>query len=558
MIEESDIKSNFIRNIIDEDIKANKNDKKVTTRFPPEPNGYLHIGHAKSICLNFGLSKDYNGTCHLRFDDTNPSKESQEYVDAIIKDVKWLGFDWKSNLFHSSDYFEQLYNYATELIKMDKAFVCSQTQEEMRIHRGDLTTPGKESPHRGRSIEENLDLFSRMRAGEFEDGKYILRAKIDMSSPNMNLRDPAIYRIKKVTHQRTGDTWPIYPMYDYCHCLSDAIERITHSLCTLEFEDHRPLYDWFIETLKIPSKPQQIEFAKLNLEFTMLSKRNLLRLVEEGFVTGWDDPRMPTISGMRRRGVTAFAIADFCHRIGVTKKDSLISYATFSTCVRSDLENNCKRVFGVVDPLKVVITNYPDDESKIINAKYHPKDESLGKRDISFSNELYIERSDFMEDPPKKFFRLGPERSARLKYGYVITCDEIIKDETGKVVQLNCTYNKETFGGVTPEGMKKVKGIINWVDAKTAIRVQTRLYDHLFLDEDPLAMNKDKDIKEFINPNSMEIKDSYMEASMAGCQVGDSVQFERQGYFTLDGDSDLENNNFVFNRITALRDSSHK
>lgn len=542
---------NFIRQIIEADLESGKH-KQVVTRFPPEPNGFLHIGHAKSICLNFGLAQIYNGRCHLRFDDTNPTKEDLKYVESIQEDVKWLGFDWGENLFFASDYFERLYELACELIKRDKAYVCELNAEQMREYRGDLKNPGKPSPWRERPIEESLDLFKRMRAGEFEDGRYLLRAKIDMSSPNINMRDPVIYRIRKVHHQRTGDEWPIYPMYDYTHCLSDAIEGITHSVCTLEFEDHRPLYDWVIDSLDMPCHPQQIEFSRLNLEFTVMSKRRLLQLVEEKHVKGWDDPRMPTIAGMRRRGYTPASIRRFCEQIGVTKKDSSITMSTLETCVRDDLGPNSPRALAVLKPLKVVITNYPEDKVEQIEAPYHPQDESFGSRKIPFTRELYIESSDFMEAPPKKYFRLKPGGNVRLRYGYVITCDEVVKDDKGDVIELRCTYHKDTFGGVTPEGMKKVKGIIHWVSATEGVEVEARLYDRLFRVPKP-GSDKTRDFKEDINPDSLEVVQAIVEPSLAKAKIFERFQFERLGYFIVDQDSSEQK--LVFNQTITLRDT---
>lgn len=546
---ENEVGPNFIKNIIEEDLASGKH-QTIITRFPPEPNGHLHIGHAKSICLNFGLAKDYKGICHLRFDDTNPEKEEMEYVHAIKEDVKWLGFNWDEHEYYTSDYYEKLYQGATQLIKLGSAYICELNADEMKEYRGTLKNPGKESPYRDRSVEENLDLFKRMRAGEFDEGKYTLRAKIDMGSPNMNMRDPAIYRIKKSHHQRTGDEWPIYPMYDYAHCVSDAIEGITHSLCTLEFEDHRPLYDWFLDVLKTPAHPQQIEFSRLNLEFTVMSKRKLLRLVEDNHVNGWDDPRMPTISGMRRRGYTPRSIRNFASRIGITKKDSSISIATLEHSVREDLEQICPRVFGVVDPLKITITNFADEIFEI-DCPFHPKDDSFGSRKVPFTKEIFIEQSDFMEDPPKKFFRLGPGRSARLKYAYVITCDEVIKDDAGKVIELKCTYIKDTFGGKTPEGMKKVKGIINWVSASESLKIETRLYDRLCSVAIPGSGKED--FLEDLNPDSLKVNESLVERSLKNADIGSRFQFERQGYFIKDQDSTSEKP--VFNRAITLRDT---
>ncbi len=539
---------NFIKNIIDSDLESGKH-KSIVTRFPPEPNGYLHIGHAKSICLNFGLSLEYKGRCHLRFDDTNPEKEEVEYVESIKRDVKWLGFDWNEHEYYASDYFQKLYDYAVQLIKMDKAFVCELSAEEMRKYRGNLSEPGKESPFRNRPIEESLDLFEKMRQGVFPDGKYTLRAKIDMSSSNINMRDPALYRIKKAHHQRTGDAWPIYPMYDYAHPISDALESITHSICTLEFEDHRPLYDWLLDTLKTPSHPQQIEFARLNLEYTVMSKRKLLQLVEEKLVDGWDDPRMPTISGMRKRGYTARSIRNFAERIGVTKKDSSISIATLEHAVREDLEITCPRAFGVLRPLKVTLTNYPKDRVDEISAPFHPKDEKFGSRIIPFSHELFIEREDFMENPPADFFRLSPGKSVRLRFAYVITCDEVIKDEKGEVVELKCRYHAETFAGAKTPEFKHVKGIIHWVCATRSVSAQVRLYDRLFLTENPGA--GDKDFIKDINSNSLETVNARIEPSLKNAKIFERFQFERMGYFILDEDG-------VYNRIITLRDAWSK
>ncbi|RKY80821.1 glutamine--tRNA ligase, partial [candidate division KSB1 bacterium] len=468
--------SNFIREIIDQDLRTNKYGGRVHTRFPPEPNGYLHIGHAKSICLNFGLAAEYGGWCNLRFDDTNPSKEEIEYVNSIIEDVRWLGFDWGDRLFYTSDYFEQLYQYAVQLIKKGKAYVCDLSPEQIKEYRGTLTEPGKESPYRNRSVEENLDLFQRMRAGEFEDGSRVLRAKIDMASGNLNMRDPVIYRILHATHHRTGDKWCIYPMYDFAHCLSDSIEGITHSICTLEFEDHRPLYDWFLDELNV-HHPRQIEFARLNLSYTVLSKRKLLELVEGGYVTGWDDPRMPTISGLRRRGYTPESIRNFCERIGVAKRDSIVDIALLEHSIREDLNKRAPRVMGVLHPLKVIIDNYPEDQVEELEAINNPEDPTMGTRKVPFSRILYIERDDFRENPPKKFFRLAPGREVRLRYAYYITCVGVVKDEnTGEVVELHCTYDPETRGGWAPDG-RKVKGTLHWVSAPHALEAEVRLYD---------------------------------------------------------------------------------
>jgi glutaminyl-tRNA synthetase len=547
--------SNFIRNIINDDLKNNKNDSRVHTRFPPEPNGYLHIGHAKSICLNFGIADDYEGgICNLRFDDTNPEKEDVEYTDSIKSDVEWLGFDWEDRLFYASDYYEQLFEFAKQLIRDGKAYVDHLSAEEMREHRGSLTEAGKHSPYRNQTVEENIDLFERMRAGEFEEGECLLRAKIDMASPNMNMRDPAIYRIRKVAHHRTANDWCIYPMYDYTHCISDALEGITHSLCTLEFEDHRPLYDWFLDQLTIPCHPQQIEFARLNLNYTVTSKRKLNELVTEGHVSGWDDPRMPTIVGMRRRGYTPESIRDFCGRIGVTKTDTIIDVGVLENCVREDLDKRTRRVLGVLDPLKVVIENYPEDQTEDLDAPYHPNNPDMGQRQLPFSKELYIERSDFMEDPPKKFFRLGPGREVRLRYAYFITCNEVIKDDAGNVVELHCSYDPETKGGNAPDG-RKVKGTIHWVSVKHALKTEVRLYDRLFNDPKPDSNQHEQDWKDFLNEDSIKIiKQAYLEPSLVEAQKEDIFQFERTGYFCVDNKDELDGKP-VFNRTVTLRDS---
>ena len=556
--EEKILSSNFIRNIIADDLKQNKNEGRVHTRFPPEPNGYLHIGHAKSICLNFGIAEEHEGgLCNLRFDDSNPEKEDLEYVEAIKEDVRWLGFDWQDRLFFESDYYQQLYDYAVMLIKAGKAYVESLSLEEIREYRGTLKQPGKASPDRGRSIEENIDLFERMRAGEFEDGKYILRAKIDMASPNMNLRDPAIYRIKKAHHYRTGDEWCIYPMYDFTHGISDALEGITHSLCTLEFEDHRPLYDWFLEQLPIPCHPQQIEFSRLNLSYTVTSKRKLNELVTGDYVDGWDDPRMLTIAGMRRRGYTAAAIRDFCERIGVTKNDTIIDMSVLENCVREDLDKTTRRVMGVLKPLRVVIENYPDDQSEELDAPYHPNDPDMGSRIVPFSKVIYVEHDDFMEEPPRKFFRLGPGREVRLRYAYFITCNEIIKDEHGDVVELRCTYDPETKGGNAPDG-RKVRGTIHWVSAEHALDAEVRVYDRLFNDPEPDSNQHDRDWKEFLNPESIEILDNAtLEPSISKAKAGDQFQFDRLGYFNVYA-KDSQAVKPVFNRTIPLSDSWSK
>ena len=544
---------NFIRNIVDEDLASGKH-KSVVTRFPPEPNGYLHIGHAKSICLNFGLAALYQGRCHLRFDDTNPVKEEQEYIDAIKTDVSWLGFDWGENEYHASDYFEALYAFAEKLVEKGLAFVCDLPPEEMREYRGTLTEPGKESPYRSRTVGENLDLLRRMRAGEFEDGSRVLRARIDMAAPNMNLRDPVLYRILRATHPRTGDAWCIYPMYDFAHGQSDSLEQITHSLCTLEFQDHRPLYDWLCEALEI-YHPQQIEFARLNLTYTVMSKRRLLELVNEKHVSGWDDPRMPTLSGMRRRGFTAAAIRTFCERIGVGKSDSVIDMSTLEDCVREDLDQIAPRAMGVLRPLKVTITNYPEGQSEEFTAPKHPKKPEMGSRTIPFGREIYVDRDDFMEDPPKKFFRLGPDREVRLRYGYIIRCDEVIKDPvSGEVTELRCSYDAETGGGVLPEGRKKVKGIIHWVAAAHAVPVEVRLYDRLLSVADP-ASEKDRDYRELLNPDSLEVlADALVEPELASAEAGETFQFERLGYFCVDGKGS-QSDKLAFNRTVTLRDT---
>ncbi|HEY8392023.1 MAG TPA: glutamine--tRNA ligase/YqeY domain fusion protein [Capillibacterium sp.] len=542
--------SNFIRNIIEDDLKNKKNDGEVVTRFPPEPNGYLHIGHAKSICLNFSLAAEYKGRCHLRFDDTNPTKEDTEYTEAIKRDIKWLGFDWGDHLYYASDYFEQLYEYAEMLIKAGKAYVCDLSPEEIRAYRGTLTEPGKNSPYRDRSVEENLDLFRRMRAGEFPDGSRVLRAKIDMASPNLNMRDPVIYRILRVPHHRTGNKWCIYPMYDFAHPLSDALEKITHSICTLEFEDHRPLYNWFIEQLPVPRKPQQIEFARLNLTYTVMSKRKLLYLVQKGIVRGWDDPRMPTIAGLRRRGYTPEAIRDFCERIGVAKSNSVVDIALLEHCLREDLNKRAPRVMGVLRPLKVVLENYPDDQVEELEAVNNPEDPAMGTRKVPFSKVLYIEADDFMEDPPKKFYRLAPGREVRLRYGYFIKCTGVVKDASGKVVELRCTYDPETRGGAAPDG-RQVKATLHWVSAAHALPAEVRLYDHLFTVEDPGSV---ADFESCLNPNSLEvITNAFVEPSLCGAAPESKYQFERLGYFCVDPDSTPEK--LVFNRTVTLRDT---
>ena len=544
---------NFIRNIIAEDLAANKNDGRVHTRFPPEPNGYLHIGHAKSICLNFGLAAENGGLCNLRFDDTNPSKEDVEYVESIKEDVRWLGFDWGDRLFYASDYFEQLYQYAVQLIKNGKAYVCDLSAKEIREYRGTLTEPGRDSPYRSRPVQENLDLFERMRAGEFEDGSRVLRAKIDMASPNLNMRDPVIYRILRVEHHRTGDKWCIYPMYDFTHGLSDSIEGVTHSVCTLEFEDHRPLYDWFLDELNV-FHPQQIEFARLNLTHTVMSKRKLLELVERGYVTGWDDPRMPTIVGLHRRGYTPESIRNFCERIGVAKRESMVEMALLEHSIREDLNKRSPRVMGVLRPLRVIIDNYPEDRVEELEAVNNPEDPGMGTRKIPFSRVIYIEQEDFLEDPPKKFFRLTPGREVRLRYAYFIKCVGVVKDEqTGKVVELHCTYDPETRGGWAPNG-RKVMATLHWVSAAHSLRAEVRLYDHLFLKATPTEEKEGVDFKSHLNPNSLETLESCrVEPSLAGAAPGNRYQFERQGYFCVDSE-DSSDEALVFNRTVTLRD----
>ena len=547
--------TNFIKYIIEEDLRAGKNDGKVVTRFPPEPNGYLHIGHAKSICLNFGLAAEYNGLCNLRYDDTDPSKESIEYVASIKEDVRWLGFGWQDREYYASNYFEQLFEYAVQLIKAGDAYVDSLSAEEIREHRGTLTRPGRNSPDRERSIEENLDLFERMRAGEFKDGEHVLRAKIDMSSPNMIMRDPTLYRIRHVSHYRTGKKWCIYPMYDFTHCLSDSIEGITHSNCTLEFESNRELYDWVLDHLEVDCHPQQIEFARLNLSFTVLSKRKLIRLVEDGHVSGWDDPRMPTISGLRRRGYTPESIRNFCDRIGVAKADSMVDMALLEYCVREDLNKHAPRVMGVLRPLKVVIDNYPQNKEEELEAVNNPGDPSMGTRNVPFSRELYIERDDFMEDPPKKFFRLAPGREVRLRYAYFITCVDVVKDPaTGDIIELHCTYDPATRGGDAPDG-RKVKGTLHWVSGKHAISAQVRLYDHLFTKENPNEVEAGKDFTAYLNPKSIELlNDCKLEPSLAAANPSSLYQFERLGYFCVDA-KDSTPDAPVFNRTVTLRDT---
>ncbi|MHC1713129.1 MAG: glutamine--tRNA ligase/YqeY domain fusion protein [Solidesulfovibrio sp.] len=545
----------FIRQIIDEDNRTGKWAGRVHTRFPPEPNGYLHIGHAKSICLNFGLARDFGGKCNLRFDDTNPAKEEVEYVDAIQDDVHWLGFDWEDRRFYASDYFEKLYGFAETLIEKGLAYVDDLSQEEIRAYRGTLTEPGKNSPYRDRSPAENMDLFRRMRAGEFPDGAKVLRAKIDMKSPNVVLRDPVIYRIKHVEHHRTGDTWCIYPMYDYTHCISDALEGVTHSICSLEFENNRPLYDWVLNNLPVPCHPQQIEFARLNLSYTVLSKRKLIQLVTEKVVTGWDDPRLPTLSGIRRRGYTPEAMRDFCDRIGISKADNMVDVALLEHCLREDLNRRAKRVMAVLRPLKVVIEDYPEGQVEEIVFPYHPEDESMGSRKVPFSRALYIERDDFMENPPKKWFRLAPGAEVRLRYAYYVTCTEVIKDPvTGDVIELRCTHDPATKGGWSEDG-RKVRGTLHWVSAAHAVTAEVRLYDRLFTKENPSEGKGD--FKEWLNPNSLEvIENALVEPSLAAIPVGENIQFERLGYFCVDRESTEAKR--VFNRSVSLKDSFTK
>ena len=545
--------SNFIRDIIDEHIKTGKFDGKVHTRFPPEPNGFLHIGHAKSICLNFGLAQDYGGLCNLRFDDTNPEKEEDKYVQSIIQDVRWLGFDWGERMYFASDYFDRLYAFAVQLIKGGKAYVDDLSADEIREYRGTLTGPGRNSPHRDRPVEENLDLFARMRSGEFDNGSRVLRAKIDMAAGNLNMRDPVLYRILKASHHRTGDEWPIYPMYDFTHGQSDSIEAVTHSLCTMEFEDHRPLYNWFLDELDI-YHPQQIEFARLNLSYTLLSKRKLRHLVEEGHVDGWDDPRMPTLSGMRRRGYTPESIRDFCGRIGVAKAIGMVDLALLEHCLREDLNKRALRVMAVLRPLKIIIENYPEGQVEELEVENNPEDEGAGKRKLPFSRELYIERDDFMEDPPKKFFRLGPGREARLKAAYIIKCERVIKDESGQVIELRCSYDPESKSGSATAG-RKVKGTLHWVSAPHAKKAEVRLYETLFTVENPADEKKYPDLKNCLNIDSLQaLKDCVVEPGLADAKPGDLFQFMRTGYFCADP-VDSKPGAPVFNRAVTLRDT---
>jgi len=556
---ESKVTVNFIQEIINQDKKTNKHNGRVHLRFPPEPNGYLHIGHAKSICLNFGLAAQNDGLCNLRFDDTNPSKEDVEYIDSIINDVRWLGFDWDDRLFYASDYFEKMYDYAVRLIKAGKAYVCDLSPEEIRKYRGTFKEPGRESPYRNRSVEENLDLFRRMRAGEFPDGSRVLRAKIDISSPNLNMRDPVLYRILRATHHRAEDKWCIYPMYDYAHPLEDYYEKITHSVCTLEFEDHRPLYDWVLNALNLPDPPQQIEFARLNLTNTVMSKRKLLKLVGEGYVVGWDDPRMPTIAGLRRRGFTPEAIRNFCERIGVAKTNSVVDVRFLEYCIREDLNMRAHRVMGVLRPLKLVIDNYPGDMVEEMESENNPEDPTAGKRKIPFSRILYIEREDFYEDPPKKYFRLAPDREVRLKNAYIIKCEGFVRDKkTGEVEEVHCTYDPESKSG-KPGAKRKVKGTLHWVSADHALKAEMRLYEHLLLDqyEGAEKQEEEKDFIKQLNLNSLEVlADCLVEPSLAGATSGSRYQFMRKGYFCVDPDSTSDK--LVFNRIVSLRDTWYR
>ncbi|MDH3976897.1 MAG: glutamine--tRNA ligase/YqeY domain fusion protein [Gammaproteobacteria bacterium] len=544
----------FIRQIIAADNASGKHDGHVITRFPPEPNGFLHIGHVKSICLNFGVAQENNGQCYLRFDDTNPAKEDQNFVDSIIEDVRWLGFDWQDRLTHASDYFARFYDCAVQLIQNGNAYVDSLNAEQIREYRGTLKEPGKDSPYRNRSIDENLDLFARMRAGEFADGEHLLRAKIDMSAPNMNLRDPALYRIRKVKHQHTGDEWPIYPMYDFAHVISDALEGITHSLCTLEFEDHRPLYEWILDHVELPSRPRQIEFSRLNVAYSVTSKRKLAELIERGDVAGWDDPRMPTVAGMRRRGYTPLSLRNFCERVGITKKDNLIEMSVLENSVREDLNESAPRAMAVLNPLKVVIINYPEGQEEVLPAANHPNRPELGEREVPFAREIYIEREDFMEDPPRKFFRLRPDSEVRLRYAYIIKCVDVIKDDSGEVVEVHCTYDPETKSG-GPAAGRKVKGTIHWVAADASSAVEIRLFDRLFTVVNPDARREDKRFTDFLNPDSLVVSSqARVEPTLSGASAGQCFQFERLGYFVVDA-QDSNPDQPVFNRVVTLRDS---
>lgn len=546
---------NFLKQIIEKDLETGKVPGPIVTRFPPEPNGYLHLGHAKSICLNFGLAQEYKGRCHLRFDDTNPETEDVEYVESIKADVRWLGFDWKEHLYFASDYFQQLYDWAEHLIKNDKAYVCSLNEEQLRQYRGDFTTPGKDSPHRNRSVEENLDLFRRMKAGEFAEGAHTLRAKIDMKSPNMNMRDPLLYRIRKAHHHRTGDKWCIYPMYDYAHPLSDAIEKVTHSICTLEFQDHRPFYDWCIENLPTPGNPKQYEFARMNMTFLVMSKRKLLQLVREGLVSGWDDPRMPTISGIRRRGYTPEAIHLFAQRIGVSKAESLIDYDILENCVRDQLDGVAHRAMAVLHPVKVVIKNLPDQHEEELQTAIHPKKPDLGKRSIYFSKEIFIDATDFMENPHSDFFRLAPGKEVRLRNSYVIRCEEVLKDPQGKIKELHCSYDPVTLGGKPPADGRKIKGVIHWVSASRCVEAEVRIYDRLFKVADPENVPEGKDFKSNLNPNSLKvIKNAKLEEGLKKADLAHRYQFERVGYFFLDS-KDSKPDSLVFNMVVGLAQS---
>lgn len=552
---DNEITKNFIENFIDEDNESNRYGKRVHTRFPPEPNGYLHIGHAKSICLNFGIAKKYGGLTNLRFDDTNPSKENVEYVNSIKEDVKWLGFTWDDRMFYASNYFDQLYAYAVKLIKLGKAYVDDLSGDEIREYRGTFNTPGKESPYRNRSVEENLQLFTEMKEGKYGDGEKVLRAKIDMASPNLNMRDPVLYRIVHAPHHRTGTKWCIYPMYDFAHPVSDAIERITHSICTLEFEAHRPLYNWVLEEWDDPEgqKPRQIEFARLNVTHMITSKRKLRTLVEKGIVSGWDDPRMPTISGIRRRGYTPESIRDFCERIGVAKADSMVDISLLEYCIREDLKLKAPRLMTVIDPIKVVITNYPDGQTETMTADNNQENEAMGTREMTFSKNIYIERNDFMEVPVKKFFRLAPGKEVRLKYAYIIKCEEVIKDDDGNIVELHCTYDPESKSGSGANANRKVKGTLHWVNAADAVDVETRVYDYLFNDPNDDEEGDSKDFLSQINPDSLHVFHSKGEAALASYHVGDKFQFLRQGYFVIDPDTTADH--IVVNRIVGLRDT---
>jgi len=554
MSEISDAPENFIHEIINKDNLSGKHGGKVITRFPPEPNGYLHIGHAKSICLNYGTAQKYGGLFNLRFDDTNPTKEETEYVESIIEDVRWLGADWGDRLYYASDYFEKMYDYAVQLIRMDKAYICNLTEDEFREYRGNLVEPGKDSPNRNRPVGESLDLFARMRAGEFPDGAYVLRAKIDMSDPNMHMRDPAIYRIRHAHHHRTGDAWCIYPLYDFAHCLEDSIEGITHSICTLEFEIHRPLYDWILQVLDTPCKPQQIEFARLNLTYTVMSKRKLLELVKDNHVSSWDDPRMPTISGFRRRGVPPEAIREFCERVGVTKFNSLTDIALLEHCIRDNLNKTVQRRMAIMNPLKVVIDNYPENQVEEVDVINNPEDPESGTRKVPFSKVLYIEQDDFMENPVKQFYRLFPGGEVRLRCAYFIRCTEVIKDSAGNITELRATYDPETRGGSAPDG-RKVKGTIHWLSASQAVKAQARLYDRLFTVEDVAGIPDGSDYRDYLNPESLKVQECLIEPMLAFCAPGERFQFERTGYFCADSKEHIPGAAPTFNRTVPLKDS---